>query len=91
MEETAATPREDTNQKSTRKANRLTVDRYFTTPGVDPYDTLSWELRDAIVITVAGTAAEYPPAGPRRRPTSWSPSTSAATWAPPPASTPCAS
>src|SRR6185295_19424426 len=27
----------------------LTVERYFTRQGVDPFDTVEWELRDAVI------------------------------------------
>ena len=31
-----------------RKAPGLTIDRVFTTPGVHPYDEVTWELRDIV-------------------------------------------
>ncbi|MBA2262377.1 MAG: hypothetical protein H0W03_06885, partial [Solirubrobacterales bacterium] len=31
----------------TRAGRALTVRRRFTTPGVHPFDTVDWELRDA--------------------------------------------
>ncbi len=47
----------------------LTIERFFTTPGVHPYDVLAWELRDAVVKDhKAGTAGS-----------------SSATWSSPPA------
>ena len=27
----------------------LTVERYFTRQGVDPFETVEWELRDAVI------------------------------------------
>ena len=27
----------------------LTIERYFTRQGVDPFDTVDWELRDAVI------------------------------------------
>jgi ribonucleoside-diphosphate reductase alpha chain len=30
-------------------ATGLVFDRYFTTPGVDPFDTVDWEQRDAVI------------------------------------------
>ncbi len=33
----------------TSRAPGLTFDRYFTRPGVSPYDEITWELRDAII------------------------------------------
>ena len=33
----------------------LTLQRHFTTPGVDPYDEVRWELRTALIVGVDGT------------------------------------
>ena len=32
----------------------LTFERYFTTPGVDPFDTVEWELRNAVISNEKG-------------------------------------
>jgi len=56
MEETASTTREATPLKSANKAHKLTVERYFTTEGVDPYSTVSWELRDAVIGDASGNS-----------------------------------
>ena len=32
-----------------RAAEGLAVERYFTTPGVDPFDEIEWELRSAVI------------------------------------------
>jgi ribonucleoside-diphosphate reductase alpha chain len=44
---TAATP-------SKQKAHGLTFRRFFTKPGVHPYDEIEWELRDAIITDSKG-------------------------------------
>ena len=35
------------------------IRRYFTTPGVDPYDTVTWELRDARITNWATGAVAF--------------------------------
>jgi ribonucleoside-diphosphate reductase alpha chain len=43
--------------KATRKETKtggIEVTRYFTTPGVDVYDTCEWELRTAIIVNERG-------------------------------------
>jgi len=30
-------------------ARGLHFERYYTTPGVDPFDTVEWELRNAVI------------------------------------------
>ena len=30
-------------------ASGLRIERFFTTPGEDPYDTVEWELRSAVI------------------------------------------
>jgi hypothetical protein len=63
----------------------LAFRRFFTQPGVDPFDAVEWEMRDAVIGSEKGEkvfeqkGVEIPKAGRRRRPTSWSRSTSAAT------------
>jgi len=56
MEETAATPRDVNSRATSGEPARLTVERYFTREGVDPFDTVSWELRDAIIGDASGVA-----------------------------------
>ena len=34
--------------KSGRRKNGVTIERIFTTPGVHPYDAVTWELRDVV-------------------------------------------
>jgi ribonucleoside-diphosphate reductase alpha chain len=38
-----------TEHAMTRKGDGLRVKRYFTTPGIHPYDQIEWETRDAII------------------------------------------
>ncbi len=38
----------------TRPARGLHFERYYTTLGVDPYDTVEWELRDAVITNEKG-------------------------------------
>jgi ribonucleoside-diphosphate reductase alpha chain len=38
-----------TEHAMTRKGDGLKIKRYFTTPGVHPYDEIEWETRDAII------------------------------------------
>ena len=64
----------------------LTIDRYFTTPGQHPYDTVEWELRDARIgqgdrVSFEQEGVRSPPGGHRTPPTSWPKSISAASWA----------
>ena len=61
----------------------LTIDRYFTTPGKHPFDTVDWERRDARIghgerVSFEQAEVEFPKPGPRTQPTSWPRSTSAA-------------
>ena len=41
-------------QKSTRKAPGLSFRRYFTQAGLSPYDTVEWELRNAVITDASG-------------------------------------
>ena len=41
-----ATPATKARRTRTTKPKGLTIERLFTTPGVHPYDTVEWELRD---------------------------------------------
>ncbi len=51
-------------------ARGLHFDRHFTTPGVSPYDQITWELRDAVIQDWKGKLifeqknVESPPTGP---------------------------
>jgi len=55
-EATDAASAPETTKNSTRKTQKrsaagtgLTVERYFTSPDVDPFDTVEWELRSATI------------------------------------------
>jgi ribonucleoside-diphosphate reductase alpha chain len=50
----AATTTPKKQKKATKKDNGLVFERYFTTAGVDPYDTVAWELRDAVIGSPTG-------------------------------------
>ena len=67
-------------------ARGLTFERRWTTPGVHPYDEITWEYRTAGIANESGKSRLRAEGrrGPRRSgasspPTSWSASTSAAT------------
>ncbi|MBI5106593.1 MAG: vitamin B12-dependent ribonucleotide reductase [Solirubrobacterales bacterium] len=47
-------------QTEVQPGRALTIDRYFTTPGVDPFDTVEWELRTAAVGTFRQDDVEFP-------------------------------
>src|SRR5688572_9583420 len=48
MESTSQTPlATDTKPGELKAGEALSVARYFTKPGVDPFDSVEWELRDA--------------------------------------------
>ena len=71
----------------------VTVERYYTEPGVHPFDAVEWEIRDALIgdpgvarLLAAGRRVPGD-AGRRTRPTSSPRSTSAGGWAPTSAST----
>jgi ribonucleoside-diphosphate reductase alpha chain len=70
----------------------LTFERRWTTPGIHPYDEITWELRSAEIKNESGgtvfeqTTSRCPRSGASWRPTSSSASTSAATSARPSAS-----
>ena len=50
MNETAQKPQAAASSPTrTAAAPGLSFSRYFTTPGVSPYDQVTWELRDAII------------------------------------------
>src|SRR5215813_14004029 len=38
----------------TPPATGLRFERYYTTPGVDPFDTVEWELRNAVISNEKG-------------------------------------
>jgi ribonucleoside-diphosphate reductase alpha chain len=42
------------SRTETRPARGIRFERYYTTPGVDPYDTVEWEMRDAIITNERG-------------------------------------
>jgi ribonucleoside-diphosphate reductase alpha chain len=42
------------NRPETRPARGIHFERYYTTEGVDPYDTVEWELRDAVITNEKG-------------------------------------
>ncbi len=54
MEETTVATREDAAQGTQSRSPGLTVERRFTTEGTDPYDSVSWELRDAVIGDASG-------------------------------------
>jgi hypothetical protein len=64
----------------------LAFPRFFTEPGVDPFDEIEWELRAAVIGNERGEVVfeqrdvEIPNRGRSRPPTSWSRSISAARW-----------
>src|SRR5438093_8096131 len=37
-----------------KTAEGLTVERYFTRPGVDPFDEVEWEIRSAVISNEKG-------------------------------------
>src|SRR3979490_1745790 len=41
-------------EPATAPAPGLAFERYFTTPGVDPFDTVEWEQRDAVISNERG-------------------------------------
>jgi ribonucleotide reductase alpha subunit len=45
--QTPPTPIDPPSGRGPQPADSLAISRYFTTPGVHPYDTVEWELRDA--------------------------------------------
>ncbi len=45
----AAKPAAGTERRSQAVSQGLTFRRYFTRPGVDPFDEVEWELRDAVI------------------------------------------
>jgi ribonucleoside-diphosphate reductase alpha chain len=49
----------------------IKLDRYFTTPGVHPYDELAWELRDAVLTNWRDGTTSFEQRGVEF-PTSWS-------------------
>jgi ribonucleoside-diphosphate reductase alpha chain len=45
----AAAKKTATSSPRTSTARGLSFERYFTTPGISPYDQVTWELRDAVI------------------------------------------
>jgi ribonucleoside-diphosphate reductase alpha chain len=43
-----------TQVPAAREARGIHVERYYTTPGVDPFDTVEWELRNAVISNEKG-------------------------------------
>jgi ribonucleoside-diphosphate reductase alpha chain len=43
-----------TEVEAAPKPQGLHFERYYTTPGVDPFDTVEWELRDAVISNEKG-------------------------------------
>jgi ribonucleoside-diphosphate reductase alpha chain len=43
-----------TQAPAAREARGIHVERYYTTPGVDPFDTVEWELRNAVISNEKG-------------------------------------
>ena len=69
----------------------LSIGRYFTTAGVDPFDTVEWERRDARIghgekVAFEQLDVEFPTSWSQNATTSWPRSTSGVTWATPPGS-----
>jgi ribonucleoside-diphosphate reductase alpha chain len=50
----ASKPKAARNAGRSRAARGLTVTRHFTTPDVDPFDTVEWELRSATIANEKG-------------------------------------
>lgn len=48
------TPSKKGKKKSSKARKALTWGHYFTTAGVDAYDSVSWELRDAVINDATG-------------------------------------
>ncbi|MYV54038.1 vitamin B12-dependent ribonucleotide reductase [Streptomyces sp. SID3212] len=49
MTETTSGPARGTRTKGTKAGKGLRIDRIHTSPGVHPYDEVSWELRDVVM------------------------------------------
>jgi len=45
--QTPVTPSDPSRRRNPERTDSLSIRRYFTTPGVHPFDTVQWELRDA--------------------------------------------
>src|SRR5690349_24710815 len=43
-----------TRVPAAREARGIRFERYYTTPGVDPFDTVEWELRNAVISNEKG-------------------------------------
>src|SRR5512133_510737 len=52
----AATTTSTPTTTKTRKASGLSFRRYFTQAAISPYDTVEWELRDAVISDASGNA-----------------------------------
>src|SRR6187551_173140 len=40
---------ESQGHPAAKKSEGIHFERYYTTPGVDPFDAVEWELRDAVI------------------------------------------
>ncbi len=49
-------PRSSKAAKKETRTGGIAIDRYFTKPGVDPYDTCEWELRNAGISSESGAS-----------------------------------
>ena len=47
-------PRKPLTNKERTTTGGITIERYFTTPGVDVYDTVEWEKRSAVITNEKG-------------------------------------
>ena len=50
----SATTTPKKRKKAAKRSKGLVFERHFTTAGVDPYDTVAWELRDAVIGSATG-------------------------------------
>src|SRR5687767_11463898 len=51
-----APPRNSKAAKKETRTGGIAIDRYFTKPGVDVYDTCEWEMRSALITSEKGEA-----------------------------------
>ena len=49
-------PKSSKAARKETKTGGIAIDRYFTKPGVDPYDTCEWELRNAGISSESGAS-----------------------------------
>ena len=90
----ASEPATATHAGAAVSISGLDFPRYLSTAGVDPFDEVEWEIRDAVIGTERGNVVfeqrevESRRRGRSRRPTSWCRSISVDMSAPPSASGP---